>query len=81
MKIIVISGTPGTGKTTIANFISTKINSIAISLSESVVREKLYNNYDDERKTFILNQKKVINYVRKIIKESSTPIQIDHLSI
>ena len=46
MKILVISGTPGTGKTTVSNNIANYLKLKVISLNELAISENLIIDYD-----------------------------------
>ena len=67
MKIIIISGTPGCGKTSISKIISEKINAKTISLNELAVSEKLTLKYDKKRETHVVDFNKLIPYVENLI--------------
>ncbi|MHA1456395.1 MAG: AAA family ATPase [Promethearchaeota archaeon] len=54
MKVIVISGTPGTGKTFIAKKLSEKITAKVISLSEFAVKKDLILSFDSKRDTYVI---------------------------
>jgi len=68
MKIILISGTPGCGKTSVSKLISEKIDCTTISLNELVISKKFTIDYDKTRETYIADFKKLIPYVKKLIK-------------
>ncbi|MFX1260395.1 MAG: adenylate kinase family protein [Promethearchaeota archaeon] len=68
MKIVIISGTPGTGKTTVSKEISRKIKAKIISLNEIVIQKDLYVKFDSNRETFVINEDRLIAYVLKLIK-------------
>ena len=68
--VVLISGTPGTGKSTIIQ----KIQRIApqvqvLNISELVKREGLHDGYDPEFDTFIINDRKTQKKLRKLIPE------------
>jgi adenylate kinase len=69
MKIIILSGTPGTGKTSVSNKISKIINAKLLSLNEIAISEKFTVGYDEERDTYIINNKKLVRYIKNQIKE------------
>jgi len=69
MKIIIISGTPGCGKTSVANKLSKFIDTKTISLNELAVSGDFSFDYDSERKTYIVDFQIFLPYVIKIIKK------------
>ncbi|MFX0035054.1 MAG: adenylate kinase family protein [Candidatus Hermodarchaeota archaeon] len=68
MKIIVISGTPGTGKTTVSNILSNMINGKVISLNQLAISENYIVKYDKKRNTKVINTEKLLQYVISLIK-------------
>jgi adenylate kinase len=68
MKIIIISGTPGCGKTSVAHELSKLIDTRIISLSELAVTDDFSFEYDKERKTYIVDFKIFLPYILKKIK-------------
>ena len=68
MKILIVSGTPGTGKTTVSQNLLNNLNAKVISLNELAISEKLIINYDIERETSVINEKKLVRYVIKLIE-------------
>ena len=78
--VILISGTPGTGKSTIIQ----KIHKISphvqiLNISELVKREGLHDGHDSEYDTFIINDGKTQKRLRKLIPEMSqkSPVLIE----
>ncbi len=67
MKIIIISGTPGTGKTSASRKISEMIDANSISLNELAISENFTLEYDKERDTNIVDFDKLIPYLAKHI--------------
>ena len=81
MKTICISGTPGTGKTTLAKKISQKINFKFIDVNKIIKQNKLSEKYDKKRKCHVIDTKKLNKILIKIIKDSKQNLIIDsHLS-
>ncbi|MFW9937861.1 MAG: adenylate kinase family protein [Promethearchaeota archaeon] len=68
MNVIVLSGTPGTGKTTISNRIAKLIKAKVITLNELAVSKNFILSYDQQRETSIIDEKKIISYLEKQIK-------------
>jgi adenylate kinase len=83
-KIIIVTGTPGTGKTTVAKRLAKKNNATYIDVNEVIKEHKLGQKYDKKRKVKIIDTKKLNGYLIKIIKEAKakkTSLIIDsHLS-
>jgi len=69
MKIIIISGTPGCGKTSVANELSKLINAKIISLNELAISKDFSFEYDNDRKTYIVDFKIFLPYIIKKIKK------------
>lgn len=66
--VILISGTPGTGKSTILQKIQKSSPQVQIlNISELVKREGLHDGYDSEFDTFIINDRKTQKKLRKLI--------------
>ena len=76
-KVIIISGTPGTGKTRVASILAKKINGLHIDLSKLVLKEKLYKEIDKERETAVADLNKLIPRLIEIIKSTNSPIIIE----
>jgi adenylate kinase len=69
MKNIIISGTPGCGKTSVANELSKLVNAKIISLNEEAISDNFSFEYDNERKTHIVDFKIFLPYIIKKIKK------------
>ena len=69
MKIIIIAGTPGTGKTTVAKSLSTIIEAKILSLNEIAISEEFSFDYDDQREAIIVDFKKFLPFVIKKIRK------------
>jgi len=80
MKILIVSGTPGTGKTTVSNNLLSYFKAKVISLNELAISEKLIVNYDTERETSVINEKKLVRHVIKLIKQYAK-LEIEFLII
>ena len=69
MRVIIITGTPGTGKTTISRKISKNINAEVISLNILALEEDYILGTDSERETSIIKQDKIIDHVLNLIQD------------
>lgn len=70
-RAIAISGTPGVGKTTIAEILADMLRAKTIDLSQLVVREGLYIEYDHERKSYIIDEDRVRRRVKELLSHCS----------
>ncbi|MFX1452783.1 MAG: adenylate kinase family protein [Promethearchaeota archaeon] len=69
MKNIIISGTPGCGKTSVARKLSDLIYAKIISLNELAISDNFSFEYDKERKTYIVDFEVFLPYVINRIEE------------
>jgi adenylate kinase len=72
MIIILISGTPGTGKTSVSKEITKQVNARVISLNLIATSEGLVSEYDEERETWIINEEKLRKKTLNLIKQAKT---------
>ncbi len=49
MSVILITGTPGTGKTTVSNLLSQKLSIPLVAVNDLVEEKHLYHGYDPEK--------------------------------
>ena len=76
-KIILVTGAPGVGKTTISNKLASQLDACCISITELVKKENLITNIDEERKTLIADTKKVEKRLQDIISKTEGNIVIE----
>ena len=69
-RAIVISGCPGTGKTTLSSKLAKIIGAKLVGLSELVEREKLYSHVDAERNTKVADLDRLIPRLVELIEAS-----------
>ena len=69
MKNLIISGTPGCGKTSVAKEISNLTGAKIISLNELAISDEFSFEYDEDRKTYIVDFEIFLPYILKQIKE------------
>jgi len=69
-KIIIITGTPCVGKTSIASLLASKIDALHVNLTELAIRENLVSGRDEKRNSIIIDEVKMQRKIREIIKNS-----------
>lgn len=87
MNVIAVSGTPGTGKTTLSEKLAKKLNYHYIDVNKIIKKFRLSEGYDNKRKTKIVDVKKLnkalikeIISVKKSNKKYNGIIIDSHLS-
>ena len=73
MKVIIVTGTPGTGKTTLSKKLAKKLNFSYLDVNETIKKYNIAEGYDKKRRTKIVDVKKLNNALIKeisIIKNS-----------
>lgn len=66
--IILITGTPGVGKTTVSSILVEKIDACLVNINELVDEKHLYTGIDEERGYKIVDLDALFNEIAKIIK-------------
>ena len=70
-RVILITGTPATGKTTTAKQLATKLDAEYINLTDYAKTHKLTLREDKERKTTIINEEEMPEKLMETIKSST----------
>jgi adenylate kinase len=80
-KVIVVTGTPGTGKTTVAKKLAKLLGYRYVDVNQVIAHHKLSEGYDLKRKCKIIDTKKLNLILIRLIKASKDGLVIDsHLS-
>ncbi|MFC1801567.1 AAA family ATPase [Nanoarchaeota archaeon] len=77
MKVIIISGTPSTGKSTLAKLLAKELNFERINLSKLIDEKKLCEAFDEKNQCKIIDLEKLIPVVIDLIKKSKKNLIID----
>lgn len=79
--IIIVSGTPGTGKTTLSKQLAKKLKYKYIDVKKIITKYRLKESYDKTRNTYVVDIKKLNPILIKLIQETKKDLIIDsHLS-
>ncbi|MCW4033982.1 MAG: adenylate kinase family protein [Candidatus Bathyarchaeota archaeon] len=69
-KAVLITGTPGVGKTTVANKLARLLKAECIGVTELVKTENLVTEVDDDRQTLVADTEKVLKRIEQILDET-----------
>ncbi|MCD6403350.1 MAG: adenylate kinase family protein [Candidatus Aenigmarchaeota archaeon] len=78
--IIAITGTPGTGKTTVAKLLAKKLGWRYVSVNDIVFEKKLYLGFDEKRKSYDVDMKALNKEIEALRKTGENIILDGHLS-
>ncbi|RLF08104.1 MAG: hypothetical protein DRJ97_08365 [Thermoprotei archaeon] len=79
-RVIVVTGTPGTGKTTLTSVLAARLKAFHVDVPELVEREALYRGVDKRRRAKIVNLPQVRNRIRELAwKESRLLLVSSHV--
>ena len=76
-KAILVTGTPGVGKTTVSHKLASRLDAVYIGITELVKKQKLITSVDEERKTLIADTEKVSKQLQEILAKTEGSIIIE----
>ena len=72
--LFLVTGTPGTGKTTVSHKLAAKLGAHYIGITELVKSNKLFTDTDESRNTLVANIDKVSKKLKKITAKMRSTI-------
>ena len=76
-RVILVTGTPGVGKTAVSSLLASKLHAVHIDIAKLVEQERLISGVDKARGTLIADTDRVSKRVQEIIKSSKHDIIVD----
>ena len=78
--LILITGVPGTGKTSVAGILCKLLKAEEIDLLELARARKIITGYDPEEGSMVVDETKISNIVRKVMKSGRNHVIGSHLA-
>ncbi len=79
-KVVALSGTPGTGKSLVGRRVSEALGMELVELSDLVIGNRLYAGYDEVRRTFVVDEDRLRDYLRRLVAERGRVLVVGHYS-
>jgi adenylate kinase len=76
-KVILITGTPGVGKTAVSHKLASKLDALHIGITELVKKQKLITSVDKERRTLIADTENVSKQLQETLAKTKGNIIIE----
>ncbi len=68
-RVVLVTGTPCVGKTSIAQLLTSKLDALYVNLTELATRENLISGKDEERNSIIIDENLMKQKINEIIKK------------
>ena len=75
--LIVVTGTPGTGKTSVSRLLADRLGAIHIDLSALVKEKNLIQEVDEKRDTLVIDIERTNSYMKRLVDEADVPLIIE----
>lgn len=76
-RAIVVTGTPGTGKTAFSKKLAREIGADYVPLTQLVSEEKLYTSFDRERMSWVVNLRRVQRTLIRLLSQERGWVIVD----
>jgi len=80
IMLILITGVPGTGKTSVAKILCKRLGAEEIDILELARKNKLITGYDIGTGSMVVDETKLTNSVKKLVKKDKNYIIASHLA-
>ncbi len=68
--VILVTGTPCVGKTSVARLLASRLGAVYVNLTELAVKENLVLGKDEKRGSLIVDERRMKNKIGKIVEEA-----------
>jgi adenylate kinase len=73
-RVLVITGSPGTGKTTISRLLAEELRGSHLDLGDIALREGFISGRDKRRRTFIADLRRLRSFITRLLKERADEV-------
>ncbi|MCD6575975.1 MAG: adenylate kinase family protein [Nanoarchaeota archaeon] len=78
--ILILTGTPGVGKSTVAKHLAKKINAEVLDLEKIAKKEKIVKGYDRKARSYVINETKLTKAIKKYVTKDENYIIPNHIA-
>lgn len=64
---LLVTGTPGVGKTSVAQRLAQRAGWVHLDLAELVIKQRLYMGFDEERKAYVVDTRRCMEYLEQVL--------------
>jgi adenylate kinase len=80
-RVIIVTGTPGTGKTSVSKRLAREIGASYVPLTRHVSSHRLYHRVDDRRASRVIDMKRTRAELKRLLSAESESVVVDsHIS-
>ncbi len=76
-KAILVTGTPGVGKTTVSHKLASKLDAPYVGVTELVKKQQLITGIDENRQTYVADTEKVSKQLQQILAKAEGRVIIE----
>jgi adenylate kinase len=81
MAAVIITGTPGTGKSTVSKIVAKTLNTTLIGINDLIIEKHLYNGYDSEKGYKIVDMEALSREIKLLIDNTDEQLILEgHLA-
>lgn len=78
---VLITGTPGTGKTTLSLKIADRTKMTHVNVSDLVKSERLYETFDRKFESYLIDEKRLLRKLRPLIRKGNIIVDTHQCSM
>jgi adenylate kinase len=76
-RVVLITGTPCVGKTSVARLLASRLNALYVNLTELAVNENLVSGVDEERGSVVVDEVRMQRKISGIIEKAGKDVVVD----